>query len=216
MPAKTKRRTPAMMGHGSPNRDLRMQISTMLRTLLLASMLAIPAFAQTPPAPTPPPPEAKPADVATPEAIVAALYDVISGPVGQKRDWDRFRSLFAEGARLIPSGGPRPDGTLGYRVMTPEDYITRGEKMLVESGFTESEIHRVVENFGPVTHVFSTYEARHNSEKEPFLRGVNSIQLVHDGKRWYVLTIFWAPESDTRKIPPKYLPASAKAKKAAK
>jgi hypothetical protein len=177
-----------------------MQIATMLRTLLLASFLALPAAAQTAPAP-----EAKASDVATPEAIVTALYDVISGPVGQARDWNRFRSLFAEGARMTPAGA-RPDGTMGYRVMTPEDYIARGEKTLVESGFTEREIHRVVESFGSVTHVFSTYEARHNGEKDPFVRGVNSIQLVTDGKRWYVLNIAWSAETPTMKIPAKYLP----------
>ncbi|GIL38182.1 nuclear transport factor 2 family protein [Roseiterribacter gracilis] len=183
-----------------------MQISTMLRPLLLGLTLAGgPALAQTTPAPTPPPFEAKASDVATPEAIVTALYDVISGPVGQARDWDRFRSLFADGARLVPAGA-RPDGTSGYRVMTPEDYITRGAKSLVESGFTEREIHRVVESYGPVVHVFSTYEARHNGEKDPFARGINSIQLVNDGKRWYVLTIFWSAETDKQKVPAKYLP----------
>src|SRR5688572_18845337 len=38
-------------------------------------------------------PAANPADVASIDAIVAALYDVISGPAGKKRDWDRMRSL---------------------------------------------------------------------------------------------------------------------------
>ena len=55
------------------------------------------AAAQATPAPPPP---AKPADVASPDAILAATYDVISGPATQKRDWDRFRSLFIPGARL--------------------------------------------------------------------------------------------------------------------
>ncbi len=45
---------------------------------------------------------AKPGDVDTSIHIIAAVYDVISGPAGP-RDWDRFRSLFYSGARLIPS-----------------------------------------------------------------------------------------------------------------
>ena len=66
---------------------------------------------QTSPAPlaTPAPPAAKPADVASPDAILAAAYEVISGPAGQARDWDRFRSLCLPGARLIPTG-PKKDG----------------------------------------------------------------------------------------------------------
>src|SRR5215216_1186711 len=56
-------------------------------------------------------PVANPADVASMDSIIAALYDVISGPAGKKRDWDRFRSLFAPGARLIPTGARRPPGT---------------------------------------------------------------------------------------------------------
>ena len=37
-------------------------------------------------------------DTTSPDAIIAALYDVISGPAGQARDWDRFRGLFARRA----------------------------------------------------------------------------------------------------------------------
>ena len=75
--------------------------------------------AQARPSPTPVPtqlmndkpatPAANPADVASLDSIIAALYDVISGPAGKKRDWDRMRSLFAPGARMIPTG-PRPTG----------------------------------------------------------------------------------------------------------
>src|SRR5882762_2935115 len=71
-------------------------------------------------------PAEKPADVASMDSIVAALYDVISGPAG-KRDWDRFRSLFIPGARLIPTG-PRPTGEVGARVLTVEDYIQRASE----------------------------------------------------------------------------------------
>src|SRR3989442_1141650 len=78
-----------------------------------------PAPAQT----TPTPPAANPADVATMDSTIAALYDVISGPAG-KRNWDRFRSLFAPGARLI-ANGERPTGEIVWRVMTVEDYAQR-------------------------------------------------------------------------------------------
>lgn len=81
----------------------------------LALILAAPVAAQTPP----PVPTAAPADVATPEAIVAALYDVISGDVGVARDWDRFRALFHPTARLMPSG-LNAQGVGVVRSVTPD------------------------------------------------------------------------------------------------
>ncbi|MGZ3457118.1 MAG: nuclear transport factor 2 family protein [Archangium sp.] len=191
---------------------------------LLASGVTAPALASEPtkpgsapsPAPTSPPqatpPAAKPEDVATPEAVVAALYDVISGPKGQARDWERFRSLFAPGARLIPSG-KRKDGTTGLRMLTPEDYISSSGKLVVEEGFREHEVHHVEERFGPLVHVFSTYEAFREGDKQPFMRGVNSIQLVSDGKRWWLLTVAWTPETPEQPLPAKYLPPKAELKK---
>ena len=153
-----------------------------------------------------PPAAARSEDVSSPEAIVKAVYDTISGPAGQKRDWDRFRSLFADGARLIPTG-PRPAGDFGPRVLDPEGYIARTEPIFATTSFTEKEVSRRVERFGHIAHVFSTYEARHDpKDSKPFLRGINSFQLVFDGTRWWVLTIFWEAESETVKIPKEYLP----------
>ena len=86
--------------------------------------------------PAPPSPAARPADVSSADAIIAALYDVISGPAGQKRDWDRFRSLFVPGARLIPSA-TRQNGTHFLRVLTPDEYATNSAPMLEQNGFFE-------------------------------------------------------------------------------
>jgi hypothetical protein len=43
--------------------------------------------------PTTATPAANPADVNSMDAIIAAVYDVISGPAGKKRNWDRMRSF---------------------------------------------------------------------------------------------------------------------------
>jgi hypothetical protein len=162
-------------------------------------------------------PAANPADVASVDSILAALYDVISGPAGKKRDWDRFRSLFAPGARLIPTGPRRPPGTApdapltgkedyGSRVLTPEEYMERGRSFLEEHGFFEREVARHTEQYGHIVHAFSTYESRHKAEDaKPFMRGINSIQLMNDGKRWWVVTIFWEGETERTPLPEKYL-----------
>lgn len=151
------------------------------------------------------PPPARPDDVRSADAIVAALYDVISGPAGQKRDWDRFRSLFSTGARLIPTGR-RPDGSPVMRVLTPEEYITGSAPALETNGFFEKEVSQTSESFGGMVHRFSTYESRHTAaDSLPFVRGINSIQLVNDGQRWWVVTVLWEGERPNNQIPPKYL-----------
>ena len=148
---------------------------------------------------------ARPSDVASMDAIVAALYDVISGPAGQKRDWDRFRSLFAPGARLIPTGR-RFDSVQVMRTLTPEEYATTTGPQLEANGFFEREIGRAVDQFGGIAHVFSAYDSKRTpNDAQPFARGINSIQLVNDGKRWWVVTVFWDPERPDNRIPEKYL-----------
>ena len=154
---------------------------------------------------TPTTPTANPADVASVDSIIAAVYDVISGPASKKRDWDRMRSLFVPGARLIPTG-PRPAGGYGSRVLTVNEYIERAGPFFDKEGFYESEVARQTEQFGQIVHAFSTYESRHTPDNaKPFARGINSIQLMNDGTRWWVVTIFWQGEDDKTPLPEKYL-----------
>jgi hypothetical protein len=151
-------------------------------------------------------PAARPADVATVDGIVAALYDVISGPAGQPRDWDRMRSLFAPEGRLMAVGA-RPEGVYALRAMTVDDYIARNSKAFATMGFFEREAARSTETFGQIVHVFSTYESRHNrGDAEPFQRGINSIQLYHDGKRWWIVNVLWRAEDASLRLPDRYLP----------
>lgn len=163
--------------------------------------------AQQPPPPAPPPaPTANPADVATLDGVMHAVYDVISGDSGQARNWDRFRSLFAPGARLIPTFPRRDSSGNAIRVLTPEEYVTRAGQAFQTQGFFEREAARRTETYGPLVHVFSTYESRHHrTDAQPFQRGINSFQLYSDGARWWVVTIFWWGETPATPIPPRYL-----------
>jgi len=52
--------------------------------------------------------------------------------------------------------------------------------------------------------VFSTYESRHEKDGAPFARGINSIQLLWDGGRWWVATILWDSERPDNPILPQY------------
>lgn len=138
--------------------------------------------------------------------ILENLYAVISGEKGEARDWDHFRYLFHPEAKLIPSG-QRKDGSIGAQFWTVEDYISKAGDYLVQQGFYELEIHRETDSFGNMTQVFSTYESYHSaSDAQPFSRGINSIQLMFDGERWWILNIYWTAESEDNPIPERYLP----------
>lgn len=151
-------------------------------------------------------PEANPADVASMDAIMKAVYDVISGDAGQKRDWNRFRSLFYPNAQLIPTGKSRRTGKTGALAYTAEEYIQGSEPLMEKEGFFERELARQTETYGNIAQVFSTYASYHKlDDKTPFERGINSFQLFNDGKRWWVLTIMWQGETPDAPIPAKYL-----------
>ena len=154
-------------------------------------------------------PEANAADVSSMDAIMKAVYDVISGEAGQKRDWNRFRSLFHPNARLIPSGKNAQTGAVGARAFTPEEYITRSAPFMEKEGFFEREIARRADIYGNIAQVFSTYASYHKADdKKPFARGINSFQLLNDGKRWWVVTIYWQGETPESPLPAKYLKSS--------
>ena len=187
---------------------MHMSTSVLIRTVwsctLLVALSAAPLAAQAPSPTGGEVPEASPDDVSSIDAIITALYDVISGPAGQERDWDRFRSLHIPEARLIPSG-PRQQGGNGAFVLSLGDYIERAGQSLVESGFFEIEIGRTLERFENIAHAFSTYESRRTPDGEVFQRGINSIQLMWDGERWWIMNIFWRGVGGDHEIPEKYL-----------
>ena len=171
-------------------------------SFILVSLIALPTVAQD----AADLPEADPADVESVDALIAAVYDVISGPAGEKRDWDRFRSLFRSEAKLINTG-VAPSGDVRLRYSGVEEYITQAGSFLEERGFFERELYRVQEEYGNIVHLFSTYDSRwKKDDPEPFARGINSFQLVNDGSRWWVVNIFWQGESPNASIPEKYLP----------
>src|SRR3954453_10598795 len=159
-------------------------------------------------------PEANPADVESIDAIIIAAYDVISGPAGKERDWDRERSLFWPGARLIPTsrgaGSTAAGADLAPQLLDVDGYISRSSPFFEQTGFYEQEIARRTEQFGQIAHVWSTYESRHSlQDAQPFMRGINSIQLFFDTRRWWILSLFWQHETGVDPLPREYLEAES-------
>lgn len=170
------------------------------RVVVCAAALALvvtrPAAAQTA--------AADPADVATLDGIIRAYYEVVSGPAGEPADRARDRSLHDPGARVAITG-VRDDGTPFLRTMTLDEYHD-GFGGARSEPFYEVEIHRVVERFGNMAHVWSTYASSREPGGEPFGRGINSIQLYHDGTRWWITSWIFDSERAGNPIPDAYLP----------
>src|SRR5215469_2945959 len=129
-------------------------------------------------------------DVATLDAILHTAYEVLSGPAGKQRDWERYRTLFIEGARMMPVvavPGEKPHA----RQLTLDDYIRRVEPIFAVEDFWERETSRQTETFGRVADVLSRYESLRDPNGPPFEHGANSMQLFYDDSRWWVVSIMW-------------------------
>jgi hypothetical protein len=176
--------------------------------VLLAAAAATSAqSAATSPAPkldvkTVPP---RPDDVATIDGMIKAFYEVVSGPKGQPRDWARDRTLYIKDVRFVPIDVAK-DGKITPRIVDHQTFAETSAS-LEKEGFFEHEIHRVMERYGPIAHAWSTYEARRTMDGPVIGRGINSIELFWDGKRWWIANAIWTDETPENPIPAKYLPA---------
>jgi len=129
-------------------------------------------------------------DVSTLDGILHASYEVLSGPIGQRRDWDRYRTLFADGARLMPVvavAGQKPH----VRQLNVDDYIRRVDPIFAVEDFWERETSRQTEIFGRIAHVLSSYESLRDPNGPAFEHGANSMQLFFDDSRWWIISVMW-------------------------
>jgi hypothetical protein len=147
----------------------------------------------------PPPPHGgqegppTPADAESVNSIVRALYEAVSFAPGGAPDWDRVRALFFPGARVVPP--PPPDSAT--KILDVESFIARSQLYVEQTGlsargFYEIELDRHVDSFGNIAHVLSSYESRHTAAHPTSVqRGVNSIQLLNEDGRWWVVSALW-------------------------
>lgn len=143
-------------------------------------------------------------ELVTVDGVIKNLYAVISGPAMQRRDWNKMRDLFRPEARLSSLGVDR-DGNPRFLTMAIEDYIRNSGPNFEQNGFFEKEIGRVTEQYGDLVHVFSVYEARREEKGTPYMRGINSIQLIKKDGRFWIVNIVWNTETKENPIPAKYL-----------
>ena len=153
---------------------------------MIGALLFAAAAATTPPV--------SKADLAGIDLAIRGVYEVISGPPGQKRDFDRMRSLFA------PNATRKAIGPKGLRGGSLEDYISRNSAILEKEGFTERELGRRVEVWGGLATAWSAYDGR-TANGSFHERGINSFQLVKVDGKWLVASILWQEETSENPLP---------------
>ncbi|NER14839.1 hypothetical protein GWK08_15390 [Leptobacterium flavescens] len=133
------------------------------------------------------------------DPLINTLYDVISGPAGD-RDWDLFKSLFHPNATM---GSIRlsQDGKREFIYFDVNGYIERSGAFFKDNGFYEEEIGREVKIYGGVAQVFTAYQFKLNDDPKVAQRGINCIQLVFSKGRWYITNIVWEGESEANPLP---------------
>jgi hypothetical protein len=144
------------------------------------------------------------ADVSTLDGIIAAFYEVISGPAGSPRQWSRDRTLYIPEIKFVAVEDRKGKPTA--HVVSHQEYVDESNDSMVRVGFFEREIHRVTQSFGNIAHVFSTYESRQATDGPLIARGINSIELYFDGARWWITAAQWQDESKQQPIPKEFLP----------
>jgi hypothetical protein len=189
-----------------------MLIPRLLATaLLFTATVESVAQSPAPPSPTAAPtavdsspsgaPAAQPADVASPEAIIKAVYSVISGAAGEERDWPRLMSLMAPGATFSVTSTLK-DGAVKIRTFSVGDYIVGTSRAVSSAGFYERGVTGPIWRYAHMATVSSPYESRHTPGETPFQRGINVFQLAYDGSRWWIVSIAWEGESAAFPLPP--------------
>ncbi len=147
--------------------------------------------------------EADPVHVASVSAIIKSLYDSISFKKGDTADWKKMRSLFIpDGRLLIPKRA-----TTDSISLTTEQFVERGKIVFANEtfagkGFRETEIARREEAFGFIRHIFSAYEAVLSDIDDIVIgRGINSIQLLWESDRWWIVSMVWDDERPDNPMP---------------
>jgi hypothetical protein len=79
-------------------------------------------------------------DVSTIEGIIAASYEALSGPPGERRDWARYRSLCDPDVRLVSASGDSKTGKTKIIRWNLQKYIHDVDGYLVGTGFEDKKL----------------------------------------------------------------------------
>ena len=135
-------------------------------------------------------------------AMLNELYDSFAFDAGEEPDWETQRRLFLPGATIVPSIQPerQPVGNdVETFIADFRTYALTGE--FSTTGLHERVLRMDIHSFGGVGHAFVAFEAYVPGEEAPRSRGLDSIQLIHDGSSWRVASFTTQFETDELRLP---------------
>ena len=147
-------------------------------------------------------PAARLEDVSSVDAIIKASYEALSG-APDKLDLQRFKSLFAPDTRLATAKDDE-NGKPTYSLRSVDEFLAA--VALRKLAMVEREIARRTETYENMVQVWSTYDLiTDDNGVQRHQRGINSILLVYDGQRWWIVGAIWRNEVPGKPVPEKYL-----------
>jgi hypothetical protein len=145
-------------------------------------------------------------DVSTVDGMVKAYYEVVSGPAGQPRQWDRDATLYIPNVRFVIVSEDAT-GKATAESMSHQEFVDNSEASLGGKAFYEHEVHRVTQRAGNIVHVFSTAERSSSPDGKAEGRGIDSIELFWDGQRWWITAAnLWEIDASKHPLPAEFLP----------
>lgn len=140
-------------------------------------------------------------DPGSAEAVVRALYDLVTFPAGTTPDWNRARALFlAEGVVVLRTS--RTATTVFSVEGWVQDFVSFIEKANVAAtGFVERIVRTHSVEFGDIAQVWVLYEAEIPGAGRPPQQGVDSFQLVRRDGTWLIASILNEIPTPDRPVP---------------
>ncbi len=136
-------------------------------------------------------------DAKTIDALMKASYEVVSGEKGTKRQWERDNYLHHPKAVYSFFDKEKQE----QLTMTLQEFHKETDQMVMGTSFYENEVNREVRIFGNIAQVWSTYETRLEKNGKVERRGINSVQLIFENDRWYIISWIFCGETNNNLIP---------------
>ena len=130
-----------------------------------------------------------PAESLSIETIIPALYRTVSGDAGSIKDWALLKKLHAPNGIITPLF--HKDGKPIANISSVDEFIALNKKIFKDINFYETEVASKIFTYGHMATILSHYESRDNRNSKPYSQGINSFQLVNDGRRWCVISVTW-------------------------
>ena len=134
-------------------------------------------------------------------AIARQLIEMHGGTIEARSEGKGMGATFEIFLPSVVPTRPADSGGAVADVFDMDGYIASRTPFFAENDFFEIEIARREFRFGAIAHVLSFYEGRKSPDGEIVKRGVNSIQLFHDGDRWWVVSMLWDNAPTEVKLP---------------